>query len=96
MAVKPIPDGYRTVTPYLVVNGAAKIIDFAKSAFDAKELFRHPAPGGLIGHAELKIGDSMVMIADANAQHPHSPSFLYLYVADTDATYKRALQAGAT
>ena len=94
MAVKPIPDGYRTVTPYLVTDGAAKVLDFAKAAFGARELFRHPAPNGKIAHAEMKIGDSMVMVADGGPQHPASASFLYLYVPDTDAAYKSALKAG--
>src|SRR5947209_3857158 len=95
MAVKPTPDGYRTVTPYLVVNGAAKVIDFAKAAFGAKETVRMPRPDGLIGHAEMKIGDSMVMIADDSPQYPQTNTFLYLYVPDVDATYKSAIRAGA-
>jgi len=94
MAVKHVPDGYRTVTPYLVVKGAAKVIDFAKAAFGAKETVRMPRPDGLIGHAEMKIGDSMVMIADHGPEHPQTTSFLYLYVTDVDATYKSALRAG--
>jgi PhnB protein len=95
VAVNPVPEGYRTVNPYLVVKGATKVIDFMKAAFGAKELVRMPGPNGTIGHAEIKIGDSMVMIADANAQHPPTNTFLYLYVPDVDATYKSALRAGA-
>jgi len=97
MAVQPIPDGYHTVTPYLVLEGAAKFIDFAKQAFGAEETFRMAGPDGKIGHAELKIGDSMIMLGDApGAQSGPMPGMLHLYVPDADASYKRALQAGAT
>jgi len=67
MAVKPIPEGYHTVTPYLVVEGAAKLIDFLKQAFDATEVFRMAGPNDTVGHAEIKIGNSMIMLADAGA-----------------------------
>jgi PhnB protein len=96
MAVKPIPEGYRSVTPYLVVQGTATLIDFLKQAFDAQELMRMPAPDGSIMHAEVRIGDSTLMMGDARGQMKPMPSTLYLYVHDADATYKRALQAGAT
>jgi uncharacterized glyoxalase superfamily protein PhnB len=96
MAVKPIPDGYHTVTPYLVVEGAAKLIDFLKQAFGAEEIFRMPGPGGQIGHAEVRIGDSVIMMSDATAEYRPMPSMIHLYVNDADAFYKRALQAGAT
>ena len=96
MAVKAIPDGYHAVTPYLVVQGAAKLIDFLKQAFDAQETFRMPMPDGTIMHAEVKIGDSMVMMGEASEQWKPMPAALYLYVTDADAVYKRALQAGAT
>ena len=62
--VKPVPDGYHTVTPYLIVEGASKLIDFAKQAFGAEETVRMPGPGGTIGHAEIRIGDSFVMLSD--------------------------------
>ena len=68
MAVSPIPAGYHSVTPYLVVDGAAKAIDFYKQAFDAEELFRMPMPDGKVAHAEIKIGDSPVMLADASEE----------------------------
>ena len=75
--VKAIPDGYHSVTPYLIIDGAARAIDFYKRAFDAKELMRIPSPGDKIGHAEIKIGDSVIMLAD---EHPEmdarSPSAL--------------------
>jgi PhnB protein len=94
MAVKPIPDGYHSITPYLVVNGAAQIIDFAKQAFDAQEIMRMPGPGGTIGHAEIRIGDSVVMIADAGGEYPSRPTTLMLYVPNVDEVYRRALGAG--
>jgi PhnB protein len=96
MAVKPIPDGYHTVTPYLIVEGAAALIDFVKAAFGAEEIFRMPGKDGTVGHAEVRIGDSMIMLADAQAEHPARPTMLALYVKDVDATYQRAIAAGAT
>lgn len=95
MAVKAIPEGYHSVTPSLVVNGAAKLIDFVKEAFGAEEAFRMPAPTGEIMHAEVKIGDSVVMLNDAMRQSPTTSS-LFLYVTDVDRVYQRALKAGAT
>jgi uncharacterized glyoxalase superfamily protein PhnB len=94
--VKPIPDGYHTVTPYLTVQGAAKLIEFLGQAFDAAITERIDRPDGTIGHAEVRIGDSLVMIAEAGGKWSPMPTGLYLYVADTDATYERALKAGAT
>jgi PhnB protein len=96
MAVKPIPEGYRSVTPYLIVNGAAKVLDFVKQTFDANEIFRMPGPNNTIGHAEFKIGDSILMISDGGEMYPPMPCSLYVYVNDVDETYKRALKAGAT
>lgn len=96
MAVKPIPEGYHTVTPYLVVEGAAGLIDFLKQAFDAEEIFRMPGPNDTIGHAEVKIGNSMIMLADASAEHPASACMICLYVEDVDTLYQRAVAAGAT
>ena len=96
MAVKAIPDGYHTVTPYLMVQGAGQLIDFLKLAFDAQETERITAPDGAIAHAEVRIGDSIVMMSDAGGERAPMPSGLYLYVNDTDAVYKSALRAGAT
>jgi PhnB protein len=97
MAVKPKPDGYHTVTPYLTVEGAEKLLEFVKQAFDAADAHEcMRRPDGSIHHAEIKIGDSIVMLADAKGQWQPRPSTLYLYVDDTDATYRRALEAGAT
>lgn len=95
MAVKPIPDGYSTYTPYYVVEGAAGFIDFLKKAFGAEELFRMPAPGGRIGHAEVRIGNSMVMLADAGPEHPARQFNGMLYVNDADGVFKTAVAAGA-
>lgn len=94
MAVKSIPDGYHTVTPYLIVEGAQKLIDFLKQGFGAKETFSMPGPDGKIGHAEVKIGNSMVMLADANPRWKATKTMLYLYVDDVDAVYKQAVTAG--
>jgi PhnB protein len=94
MPVKPIPDGYHTITPYLVVANVNKLIEFVIKAFDAKEKHRTARPDGTIMHAEFKIGDSPVMMAEAMPGWPAKPSAYYLYVTDTDAVYQRALQAG--
>lgn len=95
MAVKPIPDGYHNVTPYLVAEGAARLIDFMKDTFDGKEAVRMPTQAGTIGHAEIRIGDSVVMLADAVGEFPATPANLMVYVTDADAVYRRALKAGA-
>lgn len=95
MAVKAKPDGYHSITPYLVVDGAARLIDFLVQAFDAEERERFAAPGNRVGHAELRIGDSVVMLGDARPEHPAMQALLYLYVDDVDATYQIALSAGA-
>ena len=96
MAVKPIPDGYHSVTPFLIVPGAAKLLDFLKQAFEAQELHRMPRPDGTIMHAEVRIGDSLVMMGEPMGDSQPMFGSLYLYVHDVDAVYKRALQAGAT
>lgn len=96
MAVNPIPPEYGTVTPYLVVNGASGLIDFAKRVFGAEEMMSMPDPGGTIGHAEMRFGDRVVMLADAGPENPVRNAALVLYVNDTDATYRKALEAGGT
>jgi PhnB protein len=95
MAVKPIPEGYHTVTPFMLAKDAAQLIDFMIAAFDAVQKHRHDV-GGKVMHAEIKIGDSIIMLAEANEKWPASPSILYLYVNDVDSTYRQALRAGGT
>ena len=96
MAVKPIPDGYHTATPYLVVPGVPKLIDFLKQVFQAQEIERMARPDGTIMHAEVRIGDSVIMMGEPIGENSPMPATIYLYVNDTDAAYRRALQAGAT
>jgi len=91
-----IPEGFHTITPYLIVAGAAQFIEFLKAAFGGIERGRVPAPGGKIMHAEVAVGDSMIELADANEQYPPAPTAIHLYVPDADSTYQRAIQAGAT
>jgi PhnB protein len=101
--VKPIPDGYHSLTPYLTVNDAARAIDFYKRAFGAQEVARMDGPGGKIMHAELKFGDSMLMLSDempgAGGRSPKSlggtPVNIFLYVKDVDSTFQQAVAAGA-
>jgi PhnB protein len=103
MAVKPIPEGYHSVTPYLIVTGAAAALDFYAKVFGATELMRMPGPDGRIGHAEIKIGDSPIMLAD---EHPEidarspktiggTPVFIMIYVANVDTIFNQAVAAGA-
>ena len=96
MAVKPVPDGYHTVIPYMISSDAEKLLAFLKKAFAATENGVMRAPDGSIWHADLTVGDSHIMVSQASAQHPAMPSAIYLYVPDTDATYRAALAAGAT
>ncbi len=102
MATKPIPDGYRTATPYLIIKGAAEAIEFYKRAFGATELLRMADAQGRVGHAEIKIGDSVIMLAD---EHPAmgyrgprslggSSVSILLYLAEVDAVFERAVRAG--
>ena len=94
-AVAYQPEGYTTVSPYLIVRGAAATIEFLKQALDATELRRYPDADGRLRHAEVRIGDSVVMIADEIPGWPALPAHVHVYVPDVDATYRRALQAGA-
>ena len=104
MTTRPIPEGYHTATPYLAIDGAADALEYYKKAFGAKERMRMEAPGGKIGHAEIEIGDSIVMVADTFPQSStKAPSELggttagvFLYVEDVDAVVKQAVDAGAT
>lgn len=102
--VKPVPDNYHTVTPYLIIRNAAAALDFYKQAFGADEVMRVTAPNGKVGHAEIRIGDSAIMLSDEypdmDARSPEaiggSPVMLHLYVENVDALVKRAVDAGAT
>ena len=103
MAVKAIPDGYYSLTPYLVITGAAAAIDFYSKVFGATEVMRMPGPGGRVMHAEIKIGNSVLMLADENPERKYlSPktiggtgSSVMLYTGDVDATFKKAIEAGS-
>jgi PhnB protein len=95
-AVNPIPAGFRSITPYLIVEGADRFLEFMKQAFGAEQRLRVPKPDGTVMHAEVRIGDSPVELADANAEYPPRPTAIHLYVSDADAVYRRALAAGAT
>jgi len=103
MAVRPIPDGYHAVTPYLIVEGAARALDFYKDVFGATEQMRMAGPAGRVAHAEIRIGDSVVMLADdvpdmgyrGPKGYGGSAVSLMVYVDDVDATFQRALAAGA-
>lgn len=103
MAVKPIPDGYHSVTPYLIVKGAAKAIDFYKNAYGAKEIMRFPGPNNTVMHAEIKIGDSVIMLADEHDNGPYrnplafggTPVSLMIYVEDVDKVFNQAVSQGA-
>jgi PhnB protein len=97
MSVKPIPEGQSTVSPYLIVAGAAELIDFMKHTFGAQEVLRMARPDGAVGHAEVRIGDSNLMVAEASPpQVEVMTAMIHVYVDDADAVYKRALAAGAT
>ena len=95
-SVKPIPEGAHTVTPYLVVEGIPKLLDFLKQAFGAQERFRMARPDGGVMHADVMIGDSIVMMGEAMGEWKPKPGSLYLYVEDVDAVYQRAIDAGGT
>jgi PhnB protein len=104
MAVRPIPEGYHTLTPYLAVEDAARAIEFYKDAFGADEIHRMPGPDGSIAHAELQIGDSKVMLSDPFPQSNVRPpserggptASVFMYVDDADAVFEQAQTAGAT
>jgi len=101
--VKPIPEGFHSVTPYLCINEASNATDFYKKAFDAEELIRIPSPDGTIGHAEIQIGDSRIMVSDESAEMDFrspptiggTPVHIYLYVEDVDRIFGQAIAAGA-
>ena len=88
------PAGYTSVAAYIVTRGAQQVIDFLKATFDAEALRRFDRPDGSVMHAEVRIDDTVVMIADGTAEHEPAPAMLHVYVPDVDATYRRALAAG--
>jgi uncharacterized glyoxalase superfamily protein PhnB len=91
---KPVPDGYHTITPYLNIANAGRAVEFMKKAFGAEESYRMNTPDGRVAHAEMRIGDSLVMVGEA-IEMPSQPGSLMLYVDDVDALFKRATAAGA-
>jgi PhnB protein len=103
-SVKPIPEGYHSITPYLIIKGASEAIEFYKKAFGAEETVRMASPDGKIGHAEIKIGDSNIMLADEFPEMGYSsaqtlggsPVSLLIYLEDVDTAFQRAIDAGAT
>ncbi len=96
MTVNYVPKGCQSVVPYLVVSSAKKLIEFLETTFEAKATECMMHPDGSVGHAEVKIGDSVVMISDATEQYKAGTAMVYVYVPDTDAAYERAIAAGAT
>lgn len=94
--IPSIPEGYGTVTPWIISRATARLLDFVREAFGAEEIARVHNEDGSIGHAEFRIGDSVVMGFDAKPEWPDTPAFLRLYVEDADAVYRQALEAGAT
>jgi uncharacterized glyoxalase superfamily protein PhnB len=96
MAAKPVPDGYQNVIPYLVVEGAPALIDFLKRVFNGTEVERINRDDGSVMHSEVRIGNAVVMLAEASEKWKPMPAMMYVYVPDVDEAYKRALAAGAT
>jgi uncharacterized glyoxalase superfamily protein PhnB len=94
--VNPVPDGYTMVTPWIIGHDTAGLLDFLKQAFDAEELGRVVGEDGKIGHAEIRIGDAVVMAFDSPDDWVETPAFLRLYVPDSEETQRRAIAAGAT
>ncbi len=93
--VKYIPEGHHTVSPYLVVSGVAQLIEFTKQVFEATEVYASKRPDGSVQHAEVRIGDSIVMMGEGGPGGKQFPGMLHLYMEDVDAIYQRAIQAGA-
>ena len=93
--VNPVPEGYHTITPLLCLEDASGAIEFYKTAFGAEEVFRMPMPDGKVAHAEIRVGDSTLMLTEAVQEAPTTSS-MYMYVPDADAVYERAVSAGAT
>ena len=96
METAHIPEGYQQVMPYLIIKNASAFIDFMQDIFYAVEVMRHMRDENVIMHAEIKVGESVIMLADSNAQYPPSTAGMFIYVGDADTTYQNALAAGAT
>lgn len=96
MATTPVPQGYHTVTPYITASNASGLLDFITRAFDAKDVRVMRGPDGGIGHADLIVGDSHIMLGQGRGEWAPMPMQLYLYLADCDDAYRKALAAGAT
>src|SRR5262245_39985957 len=96
LASQPLPNGKHTVTPYVIVKGAAQFIEFLKHAFEAHEFGRAENPDGTIGHAEVRVGDSTLMIVDGKKEWRETPSYVSIYGDDADDVFRQALKAGAT
>src|SRR5262249_45568291 len=94
MAIKPIPEGFHSLTPYLFAEGAARLIDFISATFEGEVMFQQKRPDGAVMHATIRIGDSMLMLADPTREFAAMHSSIYLYVPDCDTVYKRALASG--
>ncbi len=94
MSVKPIRDGFHTITPYIIVRNAPRLIEFLSAAFEGKLISRKNRPDGSVMHAEMRIGDSMLMLAEGTNDFTPMPVAIYLYVPNCDAVYERALTAG--
>ncbi len=93
--VRPIPEGYHTITPYLIADDAGRLLDFLVAGLGAEILFRSTSPDGRLGHCEIRIGDSRLMLSGSRPEYPAKPCALYLYVEDCDALYAQAITAGA-
>jgi PhnB protein len=94
MPTKPIPEGFHSITPYLFAKGAARLMEFISAAFEGEVMFQQKRPDGAVMHATIRIGDSMLMLADPTPEFGAMPSSIYLYVSDCDAVYQRALDFG--
>jgi PhnB protein len=96
MTVKSIPDGYHTLTPFITAEDASGLLQFIETAFEGKVRFRMDAPGGKIGHAEIEVGDSVIMVADPDERDTTAKAMLHLYVDDVDSVFQHAVAAGGT
>jgi PhnB protein len=94
MPAKPIPDGFHTITPYLFAEGAPRLVEFISKAFHGEVIYRKERPDGSVMHATMRMGDSMLMLAEATSEFGEMPTSIYLYVPDCDTVYRQALEAG--